>query len=347
MRIIALPKPFYQLRPQGSLSPAARRRLKWIDFYHAHNHNARLTCRHFAISTRTFYKWLHRFNPRDLSSLEDQSRRPKRIRSSPLPQETIAKVIALRKQFPAWSKYKIAVLLKQQHHISLSPSTIGRIIKKHNLFPPKPRKKYLRRLKRKRERPPRALYKASPGSLVQMDTKHLRFSDGTKVYQFTAIDTCTRTRVLRAYSTASSKSAQRFLDEVRRALPFPIQNINTDNGSEFLGFFDQACTGKTPHFFSYPHSPKQNAILERSHKTDDDEFYHLLEEEPENTEDLNQNLQRWERVYNTLRPHASLGYLTPASYLAKLKRRDPKHPPKRCLPCVEPVQMVDKKEKAN
>jgi hypothetical protein len=71
----------------------------------------------------------------------------------------------------------------------LSPSTLGRIFKKRNLFLPKIRAKGLRRLARKRERPDKALRKAFPGSLVQTDTKHLRFSDGTKVYQFTAIDT--------------------------------------------------------------------------------------------------------------------------------------------------------------
>ena len=327
MQRSALPRPFYWLHRSHTLSRHAQRRLQWFDFYHAHGQNARLTCRHFAISSRTFYKWLHRFNPNDISSLEDRSRRPHRVRSSPLPPSTVDKVVALRQRFPAWSKYKLAVLLEQKHDIRLSPSTVGRLVKKHNLFLPKGRKKGLRRLKRKRERPPKALRKAFPGSLVQMDTKHLRFSDGSKAFQFTAVDTCTRLRVLRAFSTASSKSAERFLKEARRAFPFNVHHVQTDNGSEFLGFFDQACPDNS-HGFSYPRSPKQNAFVERSHKTDDDEFYHLLEEEPESVEDLNQKLRRWEKTYNTLRPHASLGYLTPAAFLATLPRRDPKHPPK-------------------
>ena len=328
MRVFGFQGALYHLPRDLNLSHHAKRRLAWIDFYHAHDHHARLTCRHFAIAPATFYKWLHRFNPRDLSSLEDRSRRPHRVRSSPLPQATVDKVIALRKQFPAWSKYKLAVLLLDRHRITLSPSTLGRLIQKHNLFLPKPRKKALRRLKRQRQRAPKALLQAAPGSLVQMDTKHLRFSDGSKAYQFTALDTCTRLRVIRAASTASSKAAQRFLEEAQHAFPFPIQNLNTDNGSEFLGSFDQACANSLPHFFSYPHCPKENALLERSHKTDDDEFYHLLEEEPQSVAELNQEIRKWERIYNTVRPHTSLGYLTPAAYLAKLTPRDPKHPAK-------------------
>jgi transposase InsO family protein len=323
----ALPRPFYRLHRSRTLSRHARRRLQWFDFYHAHGQNARLTCRHFAISPRTFYKWLHRFNPKDLSSLEDRSRRPHRVRPSPLPQSTLDKAVALRQRFPAWSKYKLAVLLEQHHGVTLSPSTLGRIFKKHNLFLPKGRKKGLSRLKRKRERPPKAPRKAFPGSLVQMDTKHLRFSDGQKAFQFTAVDTCTRLRVLRAFSTSSSRSAERFLEETRRAFPFPLKHIQTDNGSEFLGFFDKACP-ENSHGFSFPRSPKQNAFVERSHKTDDDEFYHLLDEEPESVEELNHKLRAWQRTYNTVRPHASLGYLTPAAFLATLSHGDPKHPPK-------------------
>ena len=324
MQLSALPRCFYRLRRLPALSHDAARRLRWMEHYFFRGRNAALTCRHFDIPRSTFFYWLRRFDPKALSCLEDRSRRPKRVRSSPLPPSVVDKVIALREAFPAWSKYKLAVILVRDHGITLSSSTLGRIFKKHNLFLPKSRKKGLRRLARKRERPDKALRKAFPGSLVQVDTKHLRFSDGTKAYQFTAIDTCTRLRVLRAFSTASSKSAEAFLGEVRRAFPFPIRNLQSDNGSEFLGFFDKACLGEK-HVFSYPRTPKDNAFVERSHRTDDEEFYHLLEEEPEIIEELNQKMRAWEKVYNTLRPHASLKYLTPAAYLATLSSRNPKH----------------------
>jgi hypothetical protein len=44
-----------RLRVGAHLSPAAKRRLMWMLFYKTHGRNARLTCRHFAISSATFY----------------------------------------------------------------------------------------------------------------------------------------------------------------------------------------------------------------------------------------------------------------------------------------------------
>ena len=39
------------------LSEQARRKLKGMDYYREHGHNARLTCRHLDVSPRTFYRW--------------------------------------------------------------------------------------------------------------------------------------------------------------------------------------------------------------------------------------------------------------------------------------------------
>lgn len=62
------------------LSRPARQRLKWFDFYRTHGQNARLTCRYFGISPQTFYRWQRRYEPRDLTSLEGRSSRPRRLR---------------------------------------------------------------------------------------------------------------------------------------------------------------------------------------------------------------------------------------------------------------------------
>ena len=53
------------------LSREAKWRLEWIDWYRAHGRNARKTCRHFSISPDTLYRWLGRYDPKDLTSLED------------------------------------------------------------------------------------------------------------------------------------------------------------------------------------------------------------------------------------------------------------------------------------
>jgi hypothetical protein len=58
---------------QGTISKEAVRRLSWFDFYNRCG-DARLTCRHFAVSPQTFYRWKNRFDPYDLTTLEAASR---------------------------------------------------------------------------------------------------------------------------------------------------------------------------------------------------------------------------------------------------------------------------------
>ena len=67
----------------GVISKEAKKRLKWMDYYHAHQHNASLTCRYFGISRKTFHKWFNRFkDKKDPRCLESRSKRPKTIRHS-------------------------------------------------------------------------------------------------------------------------------------------------------------------------------------------------------------------------------------------------------------------------
>ena len=52
-----------------NLSPAARKRLKWMDYYWECR-NVSQTCRHFDIPRKTFYYWLKRYDPHNLSLLQ-------------------------------------------------------------------------------------------------------------------------------------------------------------------------------------------------------------------------------------------------------------------------------------
>ena len=90
-----------------------RQRLKWMDHYAAHR-NAALTCRYFGISRQTFYRWKGRYNPRSLSSLEERSHKPKRLRQTSWSRELALAVLHLREQYPRWGKDKLAVLLRER-----------------------------------------------------------------------------------------------------------------------------------------------------------------------------------------------------------------------------------------
>src|SRR5579884_533458 len=117
-----------------SLSKEAKLRLKWVDYYNSHGRNARLTCRHFGIAHRTFYRYYRRFQQQGPRGLEARSHRPKHVRQPLTPPMAIGIVRKLRKDNPEYSKYKLAIILKRDYGYSLSASSIGRIISRYHLF---------------------------------------------------------------------------------------------------------------------------------------------------------------------------------------------------------------------
>lgn len=86
----------------ASLSPEARRRLRWIEDYLAHDRNVTQTCWHFDISRETFYRWWRRYDPRRLQSLEDdrRTRRPQRARQPETPPALEARIRARQESHP-------------------------------------------------------------------------------------------------------------------------------------------------------------------------------------------------------------------------------------------------------
>ena len=151
-----------------------------------------------------------------------------------------------------------------------------------------------------------------------MDTKHICLPGGKKLYQFTAIDVLTKTRVLRVYASESSRNGALFLEECGKEFPFPVRAIQTDNGAPFQKEFEKACLLKSiPHFFTYPRHPKQNTYVEISHGADEREFYQqgngsmLLSV-------MRARMKDWQDTWNNVRPHEALNYLTPGEYLLKL-----------------------------
>jgi len=81
--------------PPAELSPEAKKRLRWMEYYQAHNRNISLTCRYFGISRPTFYRWLDRYDPKDLRSLENRKTIPKKRRK---PTWTVEALLAVREK---------------------------------------------------------------------------------------------------------------------------------------------------------------------------------------------------------------------------------------------------------
>src|SRR6185312_669053 len=98
-----------------------------------------------------------------------------------------------------------------------------------------------------------------------------------KYYQYTAIDDCTRLRVLRIYERNNQQTAIQFADYVIARLPFQVQTIQTDNGAEFQSAFHWHIQDLgIRHRYIKPATPRLNGKVERSHRIDAEEFYRLL-----------------------------------------------------------------------
>lgn len=302
------------------LSKEAKTRVKWFDYYNSCG-NVAQTCRHYDISRKTFHKWKKRYSKHFLSSLESQSRKPKRFRSSKIPQETISLIKTLRTKYPYYSKYKLAVIMKRDHATNVSASTVGRIIKKYQLFfKPKyaPKKKrYAAKQAIERQHLPRDYAIKEPGDLVESDTKHLPFL-GRKRYAFVAVDCAGKGAVIVLSTTPSSAKNAALIDRAKQKFPFVPKAWENDHGPENLkGFHAKLEAEQIDHYFAYPYCPDDKPYVERLIGTLEREFV----QQGNLVSDLDEQQRRidaWLREYHDFRPHQSLGYLTPNEYYQKV-----------------------------
>ena len=301
-----------------NLTERARFKVKVLDWHKAHRNNTSLTARHFGLGRATVHRWIKQFKGNGLCGLNEKSRCPKRTRIPTVSPNTVLRIVQIRKQYPAWPKYKIRAVLKREG-IIVSDSTVGRVLKRRGLINKKVSQRRRKAALKPKMRFPKGLRITEEGDLVQMDVKHIMLPGGKRHYQFTAIDVLGKRRCLRAYSSESSRNGALFLRECLDSFPFEIKRIQTDNGSTFLREFDKLCKElNIPHYYIHPRKPKENTYVEISHGADEREFYqqgnkHIL------LSAMQRELKKWEDIWNNFRPHGALGQLTPAEYSLRLK----------------------------
>lgn len=293
-----------------------RRRAKALDVWRMHGIGAAIDA--FDVSRPTLYRWKQALTSRQghLDALDPKSRAPKHVRHRQYPEGLLERIIELREAHPRLGKKKLAVLL------GISESYAGRCVQdlaERGLLPALRKVSFqartgrvfehVRTYRKKLRRP-----KEKRG--MELDTV-IRFVDGIKRYVLTAIDVQRKFAFAAAYTGHSSTHAADFLRKVVSVCPFNIEELQTDNGSEFAKHFETACTdlGLT-HFHTYPRTPKMNACIERFNRTLSEDF--LVRNRILLRDDLtalNERLIDWLLWYNLERPHETLGMQAPLRYI--------------------------------
>jgi hypothetical protein len=120
--------------------------------------------------------------------------------------------------------------------------------------------------------------------------------------------------VLAIFRRRTAASTVAFLERLLEELPFPVQRVQTDRGREFFAVLVQQWL--MDHGIKFrpikPASPHLNGKVERSQKTDREEFWAVADL---NSPDLELRLAEWQHYYNWDRPHGSLNGETPIERL--------------------------------
>lgn len=147
-----------------------------------------------------------------------------------------------------------------------------RVIRRHKLFPDKVKaKRVARKIARAKQHPkeriPLLVKEKELWFLLQLDTLVI-YQDNLKRYILTTIDHASKLGYARMYKTKSSKSAADFLYRLQYLVSQPIVNLQTDNGSEFANYFEEASSKLGIHrYFSGVKTPKDNPEVERFNET--------------------------------------------------------------------------------
>ena len=254
------------------------------------------------------------------------SKKPIALRKPLWGESETQKVLSLRREYPTYGKAKIAVILKRDHGLSLSESTVGRILKAlkakglvtKSVSAPRGRKR--RNFTRTHSKPwTYKDYKTMVvGERVQID--HMTVTKNCLSFKhFQAWDRRSKFIWANIYSNAKSLTAKKFLLELIEKVPFKISSIQVDGGSEFMAEFEQACQELNIPLMGLPPSkPTYNGGVERGNRIFREELYANPRLLHDSIQALRFQLKQALHTYNTFRPHFSLKGLTPMQYIQNL-----------------------------
>lgn len=288
---------------------------------HKNNGQVRLTARELGISPGTVINWRKRSRTgsRGLryqgTNLKRHSTKPHSNRITSLPAQTQDILVELRKK-RGYGARKLKVLAGvPEHH-----NTIHRFLKAKGLTAPG--KNY----RRPRYQPTTHMQVKntySPGKL-QMDVKYVTPELSGLVhtaYLYAVMDIYSRYKQGVILPALDQALAIESLKYIVPNLPFTPDFIQTDNGLEFQKRFKDFVTTELgwKHHHIHKSSPNENAVIERSFRTDEEEFFWRMDEPALDLVDLNQQYQEYLHYYNEVRPHLGINLKTPLQQLLSVQ----------------------------
>lgn len=281
------------------------------------NGQIRKTARLLGISPGTVINWKKRLGNRGPSYemfLERESTRPRHVRGNVIDSKTGHRIIRLRDK-TGFGARKLKYLLDIPAHWS----SIHRSLKDHNCIP---EQTHYRRPKLQPTTHMHARNAVAPGKL-QMDVKYITPQlSGLRhtVYLYAVMDIFSRYKQGVILPVLDQKTAILALKHALPQLPFNPDFIQTDNGLEFQEEFHNFVTGMGwHHHYLHKSAPNENGVIERSFRTDEEEFFFFRYRRAKDINDLNLQYQLYMHEYNTERPHLSLDMLTPVEKLRSVQ----------------------------
>lgn len=290
-----------------------------IRTYKACGLNASETARRLGIDRRTVKFWVkagymyrHRFT---WMGLTRRSTQPHTIHRAIGP-KVEAKIVNLR-QVSGYDCRKLAYQVGATLDLKVSPSSIYRQLKLRYPHLLRPTRRYLRpRFQDSSHMRPSNT--TTPGYL-QADVKYVTPElSGLPytTYEYGLIDIYSRYKLALILPVLDEAGAILTLKWVLKQHPFSVKGIQTDNGLEFQSQFHVFCQEiGIAHYYIHKRTPNENAVIERSFRIDQEEFFFRLDTAPQDINELNNWLQKYLLKYNQDRPHFSLNLKTPSQVL--------------------------------
>jgi len=211
-----------------------------------------------------------------------------------------------------------AVKIKHRLKLSASVRTIHRFLAKHQFV-----REYNYHRRPRFQNTVHMHAKNTPTvGYLQFDVKYItpELSGLTwTCFEYAVIDIFSRYKEAVILNHLDQDGSMTAILEMLPKLPFKPTFIQTDNGLEFQGRFHQMCEDMgIKHHMIHKSSPNENALIERSFRTDEEEFFFLLEKAPQHYDELRGWFSDWLHEYNYERPHLSLELKTPHEVVANV-----------------------------